>query len=205
MDTLVRTTGLARTTLPITSSRPADVGSNKYPGDEFHRLVEQFYQPIYRYALGLARNEAQAADLTQQTFYLWARHGHHQLRDRTRARGWLYTTLHREFLRDRRRGGRFAEVEPACLEGAADPAGTSAVDRCDGGTVIRAVQEVDEPFRTPLRLFYLEGRSYGEIAGTLGVPVGTVMSRLSRGKAQLRARLRLSSPPRRASANLRAA
>jgi RNA polymerase sigma-70 factor (ECF subfamily) len=59
----------------------------------------------------------------------------------------------------------------------------------DGAVVMAALQEVDEIFRGPLTLFYLEDLSYQEIAGALDVPVGTVMSRLSRGKAQLRARL----------------
>jgi len=59
----------------------------------------------------------------------------------------------------------------------------------DGGVVMAALQEVDEIFRAPLTLFYLEDLSYQEIAEALDVPAGTVMSRLSRGKAQLRARL----------------
>lgn len=59
----------------------------------------------------------------------------------------------------------------------------------DAGVVMAALQEVEEVFRAPLVLFYLEELSYQEIAEALDVPAGTVMSRLSRGKAQLRARL----------------
>jgi RNA polymerase sigma-70 factor (ECF subfamily) len=59
----------------------------------------------------------------------------------------------------------------------------------DSALVLSALQTVDETFRAPLTLFYLEDMSYLEIAGALDVPIGTVMSRLSRGKAQLRVAL----------------
>ena len=63
------------------------------------------------------------------------------------------------------------------------------VARLDAGIVMAALQTVDDVFRAPLTLFYLEELSYHEIAEALEVPMGTVMSRLSRGKAQLRAAL----------------
>ena len=63
------------------------------------------------------------------------------------------------------------------------------VNALDSSIVLEALSEVGEPFRAPLTLFYLEQFSYQEIAEVLGVPIGTVMSRLSRGKAFLRQRL----------------
>jgi len=63
------------------------------------------------------------------------------------------------------------------------------VNALDEVSILQALQDVDEPFRAPLTLFYLEQFSYREIADLLDVPIGTVMSRLSRGKTQLRRRL----------------
>jgi len=157
--------------------------------DTFTQLVDAYYAPVYRFALSLARNSADACDLTQQTFYVWATKGS-ALRDGSKVKTWLFTTLYREFLRGRRRGARITALEDL-PSGGEDP---PAVERdlalnMDAQLVVEALQEVDEAFRVPLTLFYLEDLPYQEIADLLEVPIGTVMSRLSRGKAQLRAAL----------------
>src|ERR1700723_3155459 len=77
---------------------------------DFESLVARYYKPLYQFAFSLARSEADACDLTQQTFYVWANKGH-QLRDTTKVKTWLFTTLHREFLESRRRNSRFPHVE----------------------------------------------------------------------------------------------
>ena len=64
---------------------------------EFPQLVETHYRGLYQFALSLARAEADAADLTQETFLRWAEKGS-QLRDASKAKSWLYTTLYRQFL-----------------------------------------------------------------------------------------------------------
>jgi RNA polymerase sigma factor (sigma-70 family) len=155
----------------------------------FTQLVDAHYAPLYRFALSLAKNQADAGDLVQQTFFVWATKGH-ALRDAGKAKSWLFTTLHREFLRGRRRDARMASIEDLPSGRADLPAEEiDRVRRMDGALVLETLQEVDEVFRAPLTLFYLEDLSYVEIAEALEVPVGTVMSRLSRGKAQLRATL----------------
>jgi RNA polymerase sigma-70 factor (ECF subfamily) len=154
---------------------------------DFQQLVDQQYAPLYRFALSLSKSEPDAADLTQQTFFLWASKGG-QLRDRSKAKSWLFTTLYREFLGRRRHEVRFPKVE---LEeaGEEEMSVLPNVNELDGAAVLEALREVDEAFRVPLTMFYLEQFSYQEIADVLEIPIGTVMSRLSRGKAQLRQRL----------------
>ena len=154
------------------------------PEVEFEDLVRAYYAALYRFALSLTRSESDACDLTQQTFLIWGSKGH-QLIDRSRAKTWLFTTLHREFLRQRRRQVRFPQVELS--EGqpelsVVEPEGIEL----DLERVLRALAGVEPLFQATLSLFYLEDMSYREMAAILGVPIGTVQSRLSRGKAQLR-------------------
>lgn len=159
------------------------------PSDDFTRLVDAYYTPLYRFAFSLAKNSSDAADLTQQTFYIWAQRGE-ALREEAKAKSWLFTTLYREFLRGCRRAERVQALEDLSPE-EADPPAPEADTFAFGqaGHVPEAMHGVDEVYRVPLTLFYLQNFSYREIADMLEVPVGTVMSRLSRGKAQLRSAL----------------
>lgn len=155
---------------------------------DFDALVEQYYQPLYKFAYSLSKGEADAADLTQQTFYKWATKGH-QLRDKSKVKTWLFTTLHREFLGSRRRYQRFPHHEVDEVSHELPSVEPNMIREMDGGSVMDALSEVDEMFRTPLTLFYLQDLSYKEISEALDIPAGTVMSRLSRGKEQLRSLL----------------
>lgn len=152
------------------------------------QAATQHYAMLYRFALSLTQQEAEALDLVQQTFYLWTTKGH-QLRDASRLKTWLFTTLYREHLGARRKRQRFQHVELEVLEHELPEVPVAAVERADADTVLQALLQVDEIYRTPLTLFYLENLSYKQIAELTGVPPGTVMSRLSRGKEQLRHRL----------------
>jgi len=154
----------------------------------FDQVVTEHYAMLYRFALSLTRNESESLDLTQQTFYLWATKGG-QLRDRTKLKAWLCTTLYREFLGDRRHAQRFPQVELSVVEHELPAVETEVIDKMDAALVMEALLEVDEIHRAPLMLFYTEDRSYQEIAEILGVAIGTVMSRLARGKQLLRRRL----------------
>ena len=152
---------------------------------DFEKLVEDYYMLLYRFALSLSRQESDAADLTQQTFLLWASKGH-QLRDPSKVKTWLFTSLYREFLGRKKQRDRFVDSESTAEVIEAQSVPASVVNQLDGDTVQRALLALDEIYRAPLTLFYLQQLSYKEIAESLGVPIGTVMSRISRGKAHLR-------------------
>jgi RNA polymerase sigma-70 factor (ECF subfamily) len=152
---------------------------------EFDDIVSAYYQPLYRFAYSLAKNEHEAGDLAQQTFFIYAEKGD-ALRDRSKIKSWLFTTLYREFLRRKRKSDRMDHLEPEMLEvvgGSVEPQIRRATD---ANLALEALDEVDEVYRQPLALFYLKDLSYKEIADVLDVPIGTIMSRLSRGKNQLR-------------------
>ena len=153
--------------------------------DQFEAIVSEHYKPLFRFAMSLTRAESDACDLTQQTFYVFATKGH-QLRDRSRVKTWLFTTLYRAFLQGRRRQVRFPHQD---LEDVAEELPVLAPEgahRAECSQVLQALAKVDEVFQASLALFYLEDYSYKEIAEILAVPLGTVKSRIARGIEQLR-------------------
>jgi RNA polymerase sigma-70 factor (ECF subfamily) len=156
--------------------------------DEFEELVDQYYQALYRFGFSLARNPDHAADLVQQTFVIWAQKGH-QLKDRSKAKTWLFTTLYREHLGNARRSQRHPEMELSEVEHELPANEEESGRKLDAKRAVGLLGELDETFRAPLTLFYLQQHSYKEIAGVLDVPIGTVMSRISRGKEQLRKKM----------------
>jgi RNA polymerase sigma factor (sigma-70 family) len=148
-------------------------------------IVSEHYAALYRFGLALAKNESEAADLTQETFLILARH-QEQIREPERIKCWLFTTLRREFLRKVRIHTAHPEVEFQPEEHEVQAMDPSALRSIDARIAVAALQMVEESYRSALELFYLGDLSYKEISTTLDVPIGTVMSRLSRGKEQLR-------------------
>jgi RNA polymerase sigma-70 factor (ECF subfamily) len=161
---------------------------------DFDTLVSRYYGPLYQFAFSLTRTEADACDLTQQTFYIWAAKGH-QLRDPSKVKTWLFTALHREFLNMRRKIVRFPHHELSEMEYEIPPVPPVAVSALDAAQVVVLLGRVAEPYQAALALFYMEDYSYREIAEILNIPLGTVQSRISRGMAQLQQLIR-DTPPR---------
>jgi RNA polymerase sigma-70 factor (ECF subfamily) len=145
---------------------------------------------LYAAALRLTRNEADAEDLVQDT-YLRAFRSAGQFEPGTNLRGWLYTILHNTFLnqrRDRSRDPVDADSEvveqAASVEGAGNP--EELLLRATMDTELRAaLDSLPDAFREAVWLRDVEQFSYDEIAGIVGVPIGTVMSRISRGRRAL--------------------
>lgn len=153
-------------------------------GLEFENIVTHHYGPLYQFAFSLTRNEAEACDLTQQTFYIWAAKGH-QLRDFSKVKTWLFTTLHREFLGSRRRQSRFPHVELDNAAADLPVVPPPNVNQLDSEQLLDALGNLDEVYRAAVVLFYMEDYSYNEIAQILNIPLGTVKSRLTRGLQRL--------------------
>ena len=151
---------------------------------DFETLVNLHYAGLYRFALSLTRNETEARDLTQQTFYVWAAKGY-QLQDPTKVKSWLYTTLHREFLGAERRHNRFPHYELMEVSDELPNVTPSLINKLDSGALLECLARLDPIFQAPVALFYLEEYSYKEIAGILDIPLGTVKSRIARGIGQL--------------------
>lgn len=150
-------------------------------------LVDQHYRAVFGYAYRLSGSVIESEDLTQQTFMLAQSHLT-QLREPRAARGWLYTIARNEFLRRRPMSTSIAlddapelvspEVESEWLDGELTSERLQA-----------ALNELPVEFRVPVVLFYFENLSYRDIAEQLDLPIGTIMSRLSRAKSQLRRKL----------------
>jgi len=152
---------------------------------QFEDMVREHYEPLFRFAIHLTRAEGDAKDLTQHTFYVWATKGH-QLRDGAKARGWLFTTLHNAFLKERRKQSKFSHDDWETAAEQSPAFHLPCDDSGDFSDVRSALTKVDEIYRGAVSLFYLNDCSYQEIVDILNVPLGTVKSRIARGIAQLR-------------------
>lgn len=151
----------------------------------FEAIVSQHYEPMFRFALSLTHEESEARDLTQQTFYVWATKGH-QLREISRVKTWLFTTLHRAYLQGRRRHIRFPHFEMDEVSEELPVISPNLANRIEASEALSALAQLDANHRAAVALYYLEDCAYKEIAAILEVPIGTVKSRIARGLAQLR-------------------
>ena len=158
----------------------------------FQELIDAHYQNLYLYALSISGSRDDAWDLTQQTFLIWARKGS-TIRSEKATKSWLYTTLYREFLKNAKRRSRVVALEDRSMDYETIGDESEPLPSFDSNSIIELLMELKIEYRKVVTLYYLESYSYKEIAKILDVPIGTVMSRLARGKEALRRKLRTES------------
>lgn len=164
----------------------------------FSALALTAMDDVYRFARSLTRDEADAEDVVQEA-YLRAFRSWRTFQPGTDVRRWLFTIARNVFLRSRERGAREVTLDDdgaealdavQALQGWVQRGLDPVLDRADLGPAIRtAIDGLPESFRDAVVLVDLEDQSYESAAEVLGVPVGTVRSRLFRGRKMLQERL----------------
>lgn len=150
--------------------------------------VRDHADAVYAYLYRLAGSASAAEDLTQEVFLTALRKGT-QIREPEKVRAWLMAVARNAYLASRRASQVLPMVElPEPAEIAGDDAGNDDT-AFDEDRLQEALAELPYDYRVVILMFYFEELSYREIAEQLQLPVGTVMSRLSRAKAQLRVKL----------------
>jgi len=151
-------------------------------------IADRWYDPLYRFALSLCHNPDDALDLTQAAFYKLTEKID-EIRDPSRIKSWLFSVVHRAYIDQYRHHSRFPKDTIDAVPEPVEAPKNRPGERADAEVVLQAMQTLDERFRAPLSLYYLNDFAYRDIAEALEIPIGTVMSRLRRAKDQLRAAL----------------
>lgn len=157
----------------------------------FKELTYPHLEFLYNVALKYSGNSYDAEDLVQETM-VTAYTKFRQLRDDKSCRAWLFTILRNHFLKERKQMLRrpYLDDGSSYLDYMRDEKSSGFVDRIvekDANKKLhRVLAKISEKFKSPLILYYMEEMTYQEIAEYLDIPIGTVMSRLARGKRYLK-------------------
>ncbi len=165
----------------------------------FEQQVLPYLGQLYPAALQMTRNASDAEDLVQETITK-AYTAFYQFTPGTNLRAWLHRILANTFINSYRKKKREPAIAPSqdrddwqsgpdALVPVAPSAEAEALDRLGDSEVLRALRDLPADFRTAIYLADIEGYPYREVAQIMGTPIGTVMSRLHRGREKLRAKL----------------
>lgn len=164
----------------------------------FQREALRWIDDVYRFALSLTRDEADAEDIVQDTYLRAYRSWHTYLPD-SDCRRWLFTICRNVFLRSRERERPTVDLESADVD--VHRAGSVYLSALNEGlealfarldlapAITEALRNVPEPFRSALVIVDVEDQSYEAAAAVLGVPIGTIRSRLFRGRRLMQEQL----------------
>ena len=172
------------TAFPLGGGAPAAVLSRE---ERFEAEALPHLRALYGTAYRMTRNAHDAEDLVQET-YLRAFRAFDRYQPGTNIRAWLFTILHRARTDSFRRQSRSPQTVELTGEGPSVPPAQDAL-AAGGEEIVRAMEALPEVFRNAVVLRDMEDFTYDEIARILEVPVGTVMSRIHRGRALLRTAL----------------
>lgn len=177
----------------------------KRSAERFLELANPEVKLLYNAALRYTGKTNDAEDLVQETLYTGFKN-FHQLRDESKIKSWLFTILRNKYLKSVRRGGQINEAEYddsidylVSLEAAVEHTDPEKLYqmKTESEQIQKALAKLPEKYKSPLLLYYLQDLSYQKISDALEIPIGTVMSRLSRGKQILKKeilRISLKSP-----------
>ncbi len=175
---------------PVSSSYPKSSESpqSSAAAYDLESIAREEYAHVYRFCYSLTASRDDAQDATQSAFLALSKY-QATVRDWASIRGWLFTTARRHYLGVLARRQKRGEVPlaDAAPEGEGMVVEPNFLESLDAKQAVSALQELDVTYREALVLFYLEQHTYEEIAEILEVPIGTVMSRLHRGRKKLAA------------------
>jgi RNA polymerase sigma-70 factor (ECF subfamily) len=166
------------------------VSETSLPSGSFEQLAMPHFERLYNFACWLTQDRQEAEDLVQET-YAKALKGFSSFRQGTNFRAWIYKILRNTFLTSRT-GLKASATAPIDVEGEEEVLTTKEtpesilLQRSDWQRVQQAMEQLPVAYREVLLLCEVEEMSYQEISATLGIPIGTVMSRLSRARKTLR-------------------